>query len=544
MKYRSTILSVVAPVALMAGVAGCGSTPTTQASAVQHPLVVVPGLQSAFLDNFNPFSSSALTGTLGLIYEPLYYFNTVGPQVYPLLAKSYQWSQNNTVLTVDLRSGVKWSNGKPMTASDVVYSYTILKKYPSLDVNGVWAKISSVSETSPNSVQFVFKTADVPYLETLLGSIYIIPKSIWSQQSNPAQDTNPAPVGTGPYLLKSFNPETVTFKVNPNYWGGAPKVKTVEFLDYTGNESATLALTSGKVDWTGLFLPNINKVFVSKNANYNKYWFSPSGPLMLYPNLKNPLLGQLAVRQAISYAINRTQLWKVGEYGYEPPATSPTSLALPLENSWLAKNLSVKKDSLSYNPSKAISILEKNGYHKNSQGIFVSPSGQPLQFTLEVPAGWTDWDTDCSLMATQLQAVGIKATVEQLAFGAYYSNLSTGNYQLAMSWTDMGATPYYLYRGLLGQANFEQWSNSTTQNALAAFKTSSSPQQQHQLMNQIEEITARQLPAIPLLNGVNWYEYSDQYFTGWPSASNPYAAPQPWTDPAEAIVITHLTPRN
>ncbi|PSR33782.1 MAG: ABC transporter substrate-binding protein [Sulfobacillus benefaciens] len=544
MKYGSTILSVLAPVALMATVAGCGSAPSSQASAPvqQHPLIVVPGLQSAFLDNFNPFSSSALTGTLGLIYEPLFYFNTVGPQVYPLLGKSYQWSQGNTVLTVDLRTGAKWSNGKPVTASDVVYSYTILQKYPSLDVNGVWAKISSVKEVNSSTIQFVFKSPDVPFLQTLLGSIYIVPESIWSQVSNPAQDTNPTPIGSGPYVLKTFNAETVTFKANPTYWGGVPKVKTVEYLDYSGNESATLALASGKIDWTSLFIPNVDKVFVSKNPQYNKYWFSPAGPLMLYPNLKNPLLSQLPVREAIAYAINRTELWKVGEYGYEPPATSPTSLALPLEKSWLAPSES--HASLSYNPSKAVSLLEQAGYKKNAQGIFVSPSGQPLQFTIVVPTGWTDWDEDCSLMSTELQAVGIKATVEQLAFGAYYSDLSTGNYTLGMSWTDMGTTPYYLYRGLLGQGNFEQWSNTTTANDLAAFKASSSSSQQHQLINQLESITAKQLPAIPLLNSVNWYEYSDQYFTGWPNPSNPYAAPQPYTDPAEAIVITHLTPRN
>ncbi|OLZ11376.1 ABC transporter substrate-binding protein [Sulfobacillus thermosulfidooxidans] len=543
MKKRSMLALTIIPFVMMATAAGCGSAQATVKATNNQPLVVIPGLQPAFLDNFNPFSSSALTGTLGLIYEPLYYFNTAGPQVYPLLATSYTWSHHNTVLTVNLRPGVMWSNDKPMTVQDVVYSYDILKQFPALDVNAVWTKISSVSALNAHQVQFVFKTADVPYLETLLGSIYIVPKSVWSHVANPAQYTNPKPIGTGPYLLKSFNQETVTFVANPHYWGGEPKVKTVEYLDYTGNESATLALTSGKIDWTGLFIPHINKVFVSKDPAHNHYWFSPSGPLMLYPNLKDPLLSQLPVREAISYGINRTQLWKEGEYGYEKPATTPTSLALPLESAWLPSNLAVNKVHLSYDPAKAEKILTQAGYHKNSQGIFVSPQGQPLEFTLEVPTGWTDWDTDCSLMANQLQAIGIKVTVQQEAFGTYYSNLSTGHYQLAMSWTDMGATPYYLYKGLLGPNNWEQWSNSVTTQDLEKFKTSSSPQQQHQAIDQIAEITARQLPAIPLLYGVNWYEYNDSAFTGWPNANNPYAAPQPWTTPAEAIVITHLKPR-
>jgi peptide/nickel transport system substrate-binding protein len=62
-------------------------------------------------------------------------------------------------------------------------------------------------------------------------------------------------------------------------------------------------------------------------------------------------------------------------------------------------------------------------------------------------------------------------------------------------------------------------------------------------MYQLESITAQNLPAIPLIYGASWYEYSNRYFTGWPTASNPYAAPQPYTGPAQAIVITHLTPR-
>jgi peptide/nickel transport system substrate-binding protein len=507
-------------------------------------LVVIPGLQTAFLDNFNPLSASAMTGTFGLIYQPLFYFNTVGPQVYPLLGRSYKWSANNTVLTVKLRTGAKWSNGSPVTASDVVYSYTILHKDPSLDVNGVWSIITSVAAVNSSTVKFVFKTPDVPFVSTLLGSIPIIPESVWAHIAKPGQSTNPHPIGSGPYVLKTFNPETVTFAANPDYWGGKPKVETVEYLQYSDNNSATLALTSGQVDWTSLFIPNINKIYVDKNPHDNHYWFSLGGPLMLYTNLKNPLLSPLPVRKAIAYAINRTALWKVGEYGYEPPATTPTALALPLNQSWMDPALAHLK--LTYNTSKSVQILEKAGYKKNAKGIFVSPSGKPLDFTIIVPSGWSDWDEDCSLMSQELLSVGIKATVEQLAYGAYYSDLSTGHYTLGMSWTSSGTTPYYLYDGLLGKGNpnnFENWNNPVTTRDLNELKATSSPTTEKRLMDQLETMTANNLPAIPLVYGASWYEYSSQYFTGWPTASNPYAAPQPYTGPAQAIVITHLTPR-
>jgi peptide/nickel transport system substrate-binding protein len=170
MNRSGKFLSLMAPALLLGATAILGAQPQSLAAsgpASQRPLVVVPGLQTAFLDNFNPLSPSAMTGTFGLIYQPLFYFNTVGPQVYPLLGRSYQWSDNNLVLTVKLRTGAKWSNGTPVTASDVVFSYTILRKYPSLDVNGVWATISSVSAVNSSTVKFVFKTPDVPFASTL-----------------------------------------------------------------------------------------------------------------------------------------------------------------------------------------------------------------------------------------------------------------------------------------------------------------------------------------------------------------------------------------
>lgn len=528
-------------------VAGCGTTSTPSTTAAQNlPLTVIPGLNGAFADNFNPYSASALSGTLGLIYQPLFYFNLVGPQVYGLLGKSYQWSNGNRTLTVTLRPNVKWSNGKPLTVNDVVFSYDILKKFPSLDTNGIWTHLNSVTSKGTNQVVFQFRSPDVPYGNFVLGDVYIVPQSIWSKFSNPAKVTNTKPVGTGPYLVHTFATQAYTYVANPQYWGGEPKVHELKYLDYSSGQSAELALAAGGVDWTDLFFPNIQKVYVSKDPKYNHYWFSVGGTNMLYPNLKNPILSQLPVRQAISDAINRVKLDKVGEYGYEAPAT-PTGLVLPPQKSWIAPNLPSKYRHFTYSPSKAISILQAAGFKRNAQGIFTAPNGTPLSFTLDVPAGWPDWDADCSLMAHELKKVGINVTVQQLSFGAYYSNITTGHFQLAMSWSGNGATPYYLYQALLqpkNPGNFEQWSNSVTTSALNTYRRTSNPAVQHQAIDTLEKAVAQNLPAIPLIYGATWYEYSTKHFTGWPTAQNPYAQPAPYNYPAEGIVLSHLKPRS
>ncbi len=543
-RLRLGLIATVLSGTTLLALSGCG-TASTKTAAANVPLTVIPGLNGAFADNFNPYSSSALSGTLGLIYQPLFYFNLVGPQVYGLLGKSYHWSNGNRTLTVTLRPNVKWSNGKPVTVSDVLYSYNILRKFPSLDTSGIWTHLSSVSAHGSNQVVFQFRTPDVPYGNFVLGDVYIVPKSIWSTFSNPAKVTNTKPIGTGPYLVHSFATQVYTYVANSRYWGGKPKVHELKYLDYSSGQSAQLALAAGHVDWTDLFFPNIQKVYVNKAPKYNRYWFSVGGTNMLYPNLKNPLLSKLAVRQAISEAINRTKLDKVGEYGYEAPAT-PTGLVLPPQKSWIAPNLPAKYRQFTYSPQKAIHTLEAAGFKRNAKGVFTAPNGTPLSFTLEVPTGWVDWDADCALMAHELKKVGINVTVQQLSFGAYYSNITSGHYQLAMSWSGNGSTPYYLYQALLqpkNPGNFEQWSNAQTTAALTAYRRTSNVALQHQAINVLENAVAKNLPAIPLIYGATWYEYSTKHFTGWPTAQNPYAQPAPYNYPAEGIVLSHLKPR-
>lgn len=534
-------------VALLLGLAlvGCGAGAAVSAPKAAPPLVIVQAPNGTYTDNFNPFSPNALNGTLGPIYETLFYFNLEGTQVDPMLGKSFQWSNGNTTLTVQLRHGVQWSDGKPFTASDVAFSFQLLKKYPSLDGNGIWAKLTSVTATSAHTVVFQFSKPDVPIEWYILGQTYIVPQHVWQSLGNPSTLTNTNPVGTGPFLVKSFSSEMYTFVANPHYWGGPPKVKEIQFPAYTSNDSADLALAKSKIDWAGIFIPSVTKVYTSRNPKTNHYWFPPNNVVMLYTNLTDPLLSQLPVRQAISYAINREKLFKVGEYGYEPPA-SPTALVLPNNKAWVSPNLTASQLQFSYDPAKAVSILENAGYKKNAQGIFTSPSGKPLSFTLQVVTGWTDWDSDCAIIAQELKNIGIQVHVQEESFGAYYSALTKGSFQLAISWTNPGPTPYYLYDSLLSpksSGNWEHWNNATTTSALQSFAQSSNLSTQQQSIYTIEQIMASKLPSIPLVEGATWYEYNSQNYTGWPTQSNPYAVPAPWSYPSMELVLLHLKPR-
>ncbi|WP_155836256.1 ABC transporter substrate-binding protein [Alicyclobacillus herbarius] len=464
-------------------VAGCGSGPSTATKDAQNQaatsqsqngsasasdvLKIGPGVSGDFQNVFNPFQSSMAPGTNGLIYESLFYFNPVGSQQYGLLASSYKWSNGNKTLTVQLRHNVTWTDGKRFTAKDVTFTFDLLKKYPATDTNGIWNQLTSISAQGDYEVTFHFKQPNVPFAWYILGTP-IVPEHIWSGLGDPTKAVVQKPVGTGPYELSSFSPQVIKYQANNAYYLGRPRVKTVEMLAYASNDAETMALVKRDVDWSGIFIPNIDSVYTSKDPN-NRHWFPPNDVVMLYANLNDPLLKQLPVREAISLGINRQELVQKAEDGYVDVA-SPTGLVLPNNQDWVDPKL--KNTKFTYDPKKAVQILEKAGFKKNSQGIVVSPSGQELSFTLQIVPGWSDWNTACSLIASQLRNIGINVQVQGEQAAAYTSNLTNHKFQLAVSWTVAGPSPYYLYKNLLGSNggwNIEQWKDSGTDKVLQDF---------------------------------------------------------------------------
>jgi len=550
-KKGTVVLSLLLILAF--ALAACGSsstTPTTSSSSSNSVLTVVPSPIGDFTENFSPYSSSADYGAKGMIYETLLFFNQENGQVQPWLASSYQFSSDATSITFNLRQNVKWSDGQAFSSADVVFTLNMLKQYPAADGNGLWNFISSVSAPDANTVMVTLKKAYSPILWYLGGQTWIVPQHLWSSVGDPTKYTNPNPVGTGPYTLKSFTPQLIDLTRNTHYWGGNVPVAEIRYPSFDSNTSAELLLSRNEVDWTGLYTPNIQQTFVSRDPAHNHYWFPPSNVVMLYLNLAKSPFNLLPVREAISDAIDRSQLDKVGESGYEPVA-SPTALVLPANQSFLDPQYA--NTSFSVDVAKANQLLQSAGFTKGSDGIYVDKTGKKLSFNLDVVTGWTDWVTDCQLMASDLKAIGMNVTVSALSFNAYYSALSTGTFDMAISWTNPGPTPYYLYQSLLNSSNtapvgkaaasnFERWSDPTTDKLLAQYATSTDSSTQQQALNGIQQIMVNDLPAIPLVYGATWYEYNTSRFTGWPDANNTYAVPSPYTFPDAEIVVLHLKP--
>jgi peptide/nickel transport system substrate-binding protein len=533
---------------LAAGLAACsssnsnspssGSSGGSNNSSSQPPLVMESSPEDNLADNFNPFDQASPIqgmGATGLVYEPLYQFNLANPSTapYPWLATAYSWGSGGKSITFTIRQGVKWNDGQAFSADDVAFTFNYIKQYANSktdDINLGGLSVSSVSE-SGNKVTINF--ASPQYMNLLhIASQIILPKHIWSSITNPAHFTDPKPVGTGPYTLASFTSQGYTMQANPSYWQPVP-VKKVYFPDYTTNNAAQTALFSGKIDWTGNYIPNLQKNFIDKDPAHNVAYEGSNSSGALYPNLKTGPTADLAVRQAIDVAINRQLMATEGESGLEDPVLNVSGITQPAYTPWLSPSLANKNLAPAGDPAQAASILTKAGYKKDSAGFFAK-NGQELSIAITTPGDYSDFANDVSLAVQSLKQAGIKASFNNVTVDTYNSDAQNGNFQLLLRWGQGGITPYQLYDGWLdpvligsGNGNYERFNNPTITAELSKLNGDQTIAQQTADLAPIEKYVADNLPVIPTTTSAEWCEYTSVHYTGWPTKSNPYESCQP-----------------
>jgi peptide/nickel transport system substrate-binding protein len=501
---------------------------------------------------FNPLNPTFTMLSYGFVYEPLVYVNPLQQgKTTPMLASSYAWSNGNKTLTFTIRSGVKWSDGTPMTANDVAYTFNLTKKNQALDLTGAWSVLSSVT-ASGNTVTMNFSKVAVPYFYYIADQVPIVPEHVFSKISNPVTDPVKAPIGTGPFTMSKCTPQNITYKANPNYWQpGLPKVKTIQYPAYTSNNTANDDLANGSAQWGGQYIPGIKTFYTAKSPDF-KYWFPPTVNVTLIPNLTDPQLKNLKVRQAISYAINRTQVSNTGESGYEPPANQ-TGIVTPTFSS------SLNQSALSgwgngYDPAKAKSLLAQAGYHM-SGGVMTNAAGQKLSFTVNNIGDYSDWVASMQVIQQNLNAVGIKLTPHNLSNPDHQNDLNFGKFQLAFyDQQTFGPSAYYELNNWLNSANtapvgkqaatnYERYSNKTTDSLLDQYSTTTSASEQQSILNKIQEVMVSDVPIIPVIEAVDWFQYDTGSFSGWPTPGNSYAQPSPYAYPDNEQVLLRLAPK-
>jgi peptide/nickel transport system substrate-binding protein len=537
---------------ILSGLSGVMALGSASASS-NAILTVCNGTGGPYSTNFNPLSagSPTLTGLGGqdsLVYESLLQFNYANSsEVIPWLATSYAWSNGGKTLTFDIRKNVHWSDGKLFTANDVVYTFNLVKKDAALNLGG----LNFTSITAPTKWSVVIQLPVASYSSLYyLASQLIVPQHVWSKIKNPANDLNLTPVGTGPYLLKSFTSQNITLVVNPHYWGKEPKVTTLEYPTYYTNGAAEAALDTNNCQWGAPFLASPSKFKSSGNGSH-VLWFPPLSSVMLIPNMTVYPLNILAFRQAVNEVINRSAFAHNADLGEETTITNATALVLPRDKSVLDPTYA--NDNLVLNVKAAKKKLVAAGFTYKGSDLY-APNGKRVTLSVSVDAGFSDWLAGMPTIVQNLISLGVDAKLLAPSNTVYLSDLADGTFDFAI-WTQFssGPGPYYQFDEMLNSqfsapigkaavSNYGRWNDPATNTALNEYAATNNAATQTKAMYAIEGIMVNKVPLFPLEYQVAFGEANTKLFTGWPTPSNPYATLSPYVGNSNELVMLHIKP--
>ena len=523
-------------------------------SKSSNTIITIGGDAGPFQRNFNPFSPSVRSLTQGSIYETLFYFNQLKPidqAPGKVLGESYSWNDDGTQLTIKVRSGVKWSDGKPLTAQDVAFTFNLVQKTKELNTTGHSPKAKVTDDST------VVLTYDQPSFAdgvNALGRTYIVPEHIWSTIDNPVTNENKKPVGSGPFELSQFTPQSYLLKANPDYWQeGKPAIAGVRYLGLSGNQAATDKWLAGDIDYQSISIPDLDKL--TKNKSELTYTNTGTAQAALF-TCANAKLGcegpqtDEAVRRALYLGMDRQQLSKLAFYDLGKPV-SP-AYALPDRDKDFI-DPSIKNAPWRADTAAAKAALEDAGY-KLEKGVYTK-DGKPLKLTIKVVSGWTDFITAVDTLKEQFSKIGIQVVPQQMSVNEWNAAKTTGKFQLVIDSLGQGPAPdpYYVYNTFFSNTvavgkngnpygNSSRFSNPEVDAQLKAAAGTNDPEVKKQAYFKIQKIISQDLPYVPLLIGSSLTEYNTSRVSGFPTMDNLYAYPMSWSAPDNAQVLMNLKP--
>jgi len=527
---------------------------TTTAAPTGGSLVVEARTEARLTDNFNPFDTASTLSQLGApayIYEPLVQYDELAvDQYYPWLAQSWSFSDSGFTITFDLRSGVKWDDGSPFTASDVAYTFDLLKMYPAIN-DGV----PIVSAVATNSLTFVLTLSQPGYAYMYDIARTPISKAGYASGRAPEAFVDTKPDGTGPYVLadSGFSASRVVLTARSGYWQrGEPAISELVFPAYPDAAAVMSALQKGTLDWAATELPDVQSAYVDKDASANHYWAPPVDSISLELNLARAPMGELAVRRAISDAIDRDALSLQTGGGFDPPATSASGLVLPTDAQFLSSSDTGDIDGAG-DPALSALVMRASGYHRGKLGYWVDKAGQVVRLSIEDPAG-SAFAAEAVLVARQLHVAGFDASASTVPAGRWRANLAAGDFSASVLASASGPSPFYMYQAWLdpaliarGHATGDYEKLDAATNARLAAKVSAdlsdytdSLSDSAGAQSAIESLAAivnEYLPVVPLLYGVAWGAFSTRHVTGWPASQDPYEPAIPKAPFSEYTVL-------
>ncbi|MBT2413029.1 ABC transporter substrate-binding protein [Streptomyces sp. ISL-12] len=319
----------------------------------------------------------------------------------PALAKALpEIGDGGRTYTYTLREGVKFSDGEPLTAEDVVYTYeTILDPKTNNTARSELDAVENVRASGDDQVVFTLK---YPYAAFAARTVLpVVPEHIAGGQDPNTGSFNTEPVGTGPYTLAKWSKgEKLTFKANPDYWGGEPAVKSFTMAIIADDNVRATRLRSGDLDGAVL-PPNLAATFKDDDSRRTYDAKTYDFRAVTLPTA-GPVTGDRAIRRALDAAVDRRAMVDKILDGAGLPAYGP----LPTDDPWYAKDIARDQDL-----AEARRVLDRAGWRTGGDGIRAK-DGQRAAFTLYYPSGDKVRQDHALAYASDAKRAGIEVNVE------------------------------------------------------------------------------------------------------------------------------------
>jgi peptide/nickel transport system substrate-binding protein len=360
--------------------------------------------------------------------------------IVPDLAQSWDVSRDAKTFTFRLRQGVKWSDGQPFSADDVVFTITQAAQFgPSAYIGyqptewyqvagaeqaaGTSKPVAGVKALDDHTVRIKLAAPNAEYIRNLTDAVYsIVPKHILENTTaktiKTSDFTTKAPIGTGPYTIEKYVPnQYIEFKANPDYFGGAPKIGTLFFKLSVKPETAVAQMESGELQLVLDFNPADEGRLQRIDGAKSEYVLSPAAEFIQF-RVDNPQVADKRVRQAIYYAIDRRAMLKNlfgghGEVRWTFPGFDQSDPSL---------------DRYPHDPGKAHQLLQQAGFD------FKAPL--KLLYSPDIDAFWKQM---APVIQQNLKDAGINAVLDPVDAAAWAAKLADKKPVFAMSLQSGGA---------------------------------------------------------------------------------------------------------
>ncbi|NMM62893.1 peptide ABC transporter [Clostridium sp. P21] len=407
---------------------------------------LIVGSNDAPKGNMNALTAQSLYDQYAyeLVFDTLISNDEQGNPV-PTVAEKWEISSDGTKYTFHLKKDVKFSDGTPLTAEDVAFTYTALcdpnydgqisnqanhiKGYKEYN-KGDAKTVEGIKVVDPYTIEITLSSPKASALWDL-GGITILSKKYYGFEKGNFQrlkSLDQKPMGSGPYIMKKFKPgQEVDFESNPSYWRGPAKIKNI-IMKKTDASTMIQEITTGGVD-VNLIPAKPENISMLDGAGFiNKQFYTDNGYGYMAFNLKDPRFQDKKVRQALTYGLNRQGFVDSYYKGYASVCNQPFS-----PNQWA---YSEDVNQYKYDPDKAGKMLDEAGWKLNSSDGYRYKDGKKFTINWLTYTGSKYEDSLISIAKDSWKKIGVELIPQSMDFNSVLDKADKRQYEIYnMSWS-------------------------------------------------------------------------------------------------------------